>query len=1056
MPLPRTERIARLLSGMLLIVVGGCALEPEEHEVPVSPTRVRGIGLELAGPYVIGLTNALGSSLTAPPSWTRPGPGLLAGLKTAEGGWTAPRGQLERTQASAERSALTVTSFGQPGRGDVFGQLRTLVRPDDDGLILSQSGELQPASAAVGWGLVLPEDVTIYVPGHDGLLFDADSALGTWTFRYPWYWEAPFVLVHRGESGWLIRADDGEATFKSLSLARTPDGFRLRFEVEATPPLRAETRAPETAWHLEPYQGSWVVGAERYRRLWRDRFAERREELPGPDWVDEIGLVVRHELEDRDSLEALAQRIDPRHVLLYSTSWRRAGFDRDYPTYVERAGLAGDLAWAKARGFRVMLHVNFLGCSYDHPAWESLRPFQVKDLGSGQPREWRNENVVGQRFAIINPASRQWQTFFVAEMERVVRRLQPDALHLDQNGNFENDGNGRIDGATMMEGGLFLHEALRRALRGVALSGEDLNELTAPFLDFSQRRAFGAEASVPFFRWAQLLDAHAVNSYLFGDWVESYGSLATISSERAELRLPWAAAYDRWGMLPTWSPSSPRALGESTPMTESLLAAARWRASFAPTVSHDARDWDEGALFAFRGGDGELVRIEETETGWAYTGAAAPPLNQVHGARELDPAWWIPDWPAVSEHGRAALLDPESAYVAIPRGWRRQEPWIEVPAGTEAVLEHAVRDESVSWVKLGPGGRPILDLLRVTTGVVSGLRTELGVEPVRREGMSLGGRGSGGVWRLDAGVQLAAPPVVVSSDVRDRRHPRVFVEWRIDLPPRPTRLELTIGPPEFRRTAPARLRVEVRAGEYRDELLLEYSGDATEQLEIDLPAGGDSRATVRVELLAPENSGDAPSEVVLREVRLLPATGPAVELQLQVPREPIAVSGAEQGAADGNALTVKLEVPGTVAVFHPSPNVLPWLIDEGGRVTEEALRRLGSVAPRAIGRDSRPAHGVSPDPLRPERRLVVGRVPEAGGRFRGAVAVANPLGRVEFRIEIDGRPLWSRRVEGSEAWEAFDLDLSPWAGRPVAIELVTDPLGSHVGDWAVWSFRPGD
>ena len=66
-----------------------------------------------------------------------------------------------------------------------------------------------------------------------------------------------------------------------------------------------------------------------------------------------------------------------------------------------------------------------------------------------------------------------------------------DALHLDQTLCIYNDHNGRIDGMSMMEGNIALHQQLREALPDVALSGEGLNEITCRHEAFAQRHVWG-------------------------------------------------------------------------------------------------------------------------------------------------------------------------------------------------------------------------------------------------------------------------------------------------------------------------------------------------------------------------------------------------------------------------------------------------------------------------------------------------------------------------------------------------------------------------------------
>jgi hypothetical protein len=68
-----------------------------------------------------------------------------------------------------------------------------------------------------------------------------------------------------------------------------------------------------------------------------------------------------------------------------------------------------------------------------------------------------------------------------------MRKVKVDgdsALFLDQTHNIWNDANGRIQGMTMIEGNLAFHRELAEALPGIALGGENANEITFQYESF--------------------------------------------------------------------------------------------------------------------------------------------------------------------------------------------------------------------------------------------------------------------------------------------------------------------------------------------------------------------------------------------------------------------------------------------------------------------------------------------------------------------------------------------------------------------------------------------
>lgn len=87
---------------------------------------------------------------------------------------------------------------------------------------------------------------------------------------------------------------------------------------------------------------------------------------------------------DRQLLEALVRRFDPRQTLLYLPNWRAAGYDRDYPQYDKPVPeLEPFLRRAHELGFRTMLHVNYFGVDPLNPLYKEFEPYQVRDPFGG-------------------------------------------------------------------------------------------------------------------------------------------------------------------------------------------------------------------------------------------------------------------------------------------------------------------------------------------------------------------------------------------------------------------------------------------------------------------------------------------------------------------------------------------------------------------------------------------------------------------------------------------------------------------------------------------------
>jgi hypothetical protein len=57
---------------------------------------------------------------------------------------------------------------------------------------------------------------------------------------------------------------------------------------------------------------------------------------------------------------------------------------------------------------------------------------------------------------------------------------------------------------------------------------------------------------------------------------------------------------------------------------------------------------------------------------------------------------------------------------------------------------------------------------------------------------------------------------------------------------------------------------------------------------------------------------------------------------------------------------------------------------------------------------------------------------------------------VAFRVLVNGWKLWSA-VKNSRQWDAYEIKMPQLASDVVRVEFVTDGLGDHRWNWAVWA-----
>ncbi len=162
------------------------------------------------------------------------------------------------------------------------------------------------------------------------------------------------------------------------------------------------------------------------------------------------------------------------------------------------------------------------------------------------------------------------------------------------------------------------------------------------------------------------------------------------------------------------------------------------------------------------------------------------------------------------------------------------------------------------------------------------------------------------------------------------------------------------------------------------------------------------------------------------------------------------------------ALETAVSVPGRLYLVDtlpapPGPAIalaaMPFTATfvRGGTVLETARYACATVTEMRCGGVSR--HGIFAHPPSNGRTQVdfLVHVPESGGHFAGWAGLrdgANSAG-VLFRVEMNGRPVVEQETAAT-AWHALFADLSPWAGGPAVLSLVTDSMGDDQCDWACW------
>lgn len=946
--------------------------------------------------------------------------------------------------------------------------LRTQYSLDDGELVMVQAAQSPlPGVRSVQWAVSeVPFTYDIIVPGNSGTRLRHSSPGHRWDFGYPMGWEAQLVILQGQGYGFYVWAEDAEGHYKRLTVTRGKRGWRLVFATDNYAPFAPRTEVTSVRWRVGVHQGDWRVPARRYRQWAEQAWGLTPLTNQNPAWVRDIRFVVISG-QDRQLLQDLAARVDPRQTLLYIPGWRRHGYDRMYPDYTANDDFAAFVTDAHALGFRVMPHVNYFGCDPNSPEYAQFEPYQVRNPDTHEKEWWlweRADPVI--KFAYINPAHKPWRDLFVARMKELVDRYQVDALHLDQTLCIYNDDNGLRDGMTMLQGNVALHRELRAALPHVALSGEGLNEVTMRYEAFAQRHAYGLNFVDGTWDRPRLAMAHPVASYLFLNFTQPYGYLGLTSPHNGQLYAAWRENYKHWGVIPTLR-SDGALPAEPSGFLRQVLdeAAAFTQHRLLPEME---TDWPEDVCFRYRGADGALAAYRQTDSGTSFVVDAGQGEREVSrivtGVRELTAPGSIPGWRCYDAE-RIFGLDPERWYAYSPQPRDLSAFHVsDLPQGFTAST--VVVTEQAATVEVTAGNGVVAWMADLLAAATSGSIAADGRTVTQQTG-PLDDSPDGAVFAAQGRDLHAHPPWKTPGGGE------AYMTVPLDLPADQgrvwfrTRVAMDKGAVGPEKTDGVRFRVVAEA-EGREPLAAERlnaTADA-EPLDVELTALSGTR--VRLTLSVDPGPQRRPDFDWARwygpRVEVDRATTGVVALANPPPyHSAVSSTGEVDAEVAGPVTRFTLSLPGSLILLRQEPAVAALPLDltqqtpsfifvsEAGEQLSSPPYAGGAVAESKVGGVAR--HGLSTHP--PDHGLTVAqyvlRLPAAPVQFRSYVGLRDGSESTGcgFRVTVNGQTVAYRKMLPGR-WEPLRADLSAWAGQPVLLSLVTDSEGDFGFDWAAW------
>jgi hypothetical protein len=413
----------------------------------------------------------------------------------------------------------------EPATGDI------LVEP---AAFSSRSGVL-----ACRWNLAgIRSDLELVAPFFQGVkLPPKDPLIKDSHWEWPFFWEAGLAILQGKRGGFWVHTQDNRFRYKGLHVGTAGDPQRLGFETQAYGPIDDNLSAGGLAWRINCYDGDWQAPAARYRQwLWQAYDLQGEQQRRAP-WVKDVRFAVSWCPTDDAVLDALAQKLDPKTVLLHIPNWRTDPYDENYPTYEASDKARAFIQKGLAMGFHMMPHCNAIDMDPSHPAYAYVRDFQYRGIERRDLRGWswyrgrglgvpesnaaRRANRDKKVMIKVHPGLSMWRSLLGRAILQATQDLTVDTIFIDVTLVSHNLHNCFVEAVTPTEG---MHKLIRHVAalgRGLVVGGEGLNEITMQGQSFAQAHLFKS--------WHDSIDGLertggcALNAFLFGGLCRTIG-----------------------------------------------------------------------------------------------------------------------------------------------------------------------------------------------------------------------------------------------------------------------------------------------------------------------------------------------------------------------------------------------------------------------------------------------------------------------------------------------------------------------------------------------------
>jgi hypothetical protein len=284
-------------------------------------------------------------------------------------------------------------------------------------------------------------------------------------------------------------------------------------------------------------------------------------------------------------LNSLAEKVDPKKVLIHFSNWRTDAYDENYPTYMASERAAAFLVRAHELGFHVMPHFNLLETDPNHAVYAQVRDFQYRDIETKKLYGWSwvNGRAIGvpesnasrldhrreKVMVKIHPGLSAWRSLLCSRIQAAARQHKLKDVFVDVALNTFNLHNCLVENMTSTEG---VHRLIHQiAGLGVSVGAEGLNETFFQGLSFAQVHLFRNPRST--MEGLERTGGCPLNHFLFGRLCRSFG-YSGLGGRNADEELR-ARIHEANGALPTITIRSAAEIANPTAAVKRALEHAR-------------------------------------------------------------------------------------------------------------------------------------------------------------------------------------------------------------------------------------------------------------------------------------------------------------------------------------------------------------------------------------------------------------------------------------------------------------------------------------------------